>query len=102
MYAVHKHMYTCTCKRYLTVNMYTCMSAPQEDEATPESFKRLRLHLATSLYYKLLLGIVQDEVEVKKCSITTLQIMLEHELFHKALFALSAEIVLFSYNSQSR
>ena len=78
------------------------VSTPQEAAATPDSFTKLRLHLATSLYYKLLLGIVQDEVEVKKCSITTLQIMLEHELFHKALFALSAEIVLFSYNSQSR
>ena len=30
------------------------------------------------------------------------QTMLEYELFHKALFTLCAEIVLFSYNSQSR
>ena len=45
---------------------------------------------------------VRDEAEVKKVNVTTLQIMLEHELFHKALFALSTEIVLFSYNSHSR
>ena len=81
--------------------VYTCMFV-QEADLTPDSFTKLRLHLATSLYYKLLLGIVHDEVEVKKCSITTLQIMLEHDLFHRALFALSSEIVLFSYNSQSR
>lgn len=84
------------------IQIHCLLSTPQEAEATPDSFTKLRLHLATSLYYKLLLGIVQDEVEVKKCSITTLQIMLEHELFHKALFALSMEVVLFSYNSQSR
>ena len=28
--------------------------------------------------------------------------MLEYEMLHKSLFALSVEIVLFSYNSQSR
>ncbi|CAI8028338.1 Retinoblastoma-like protein 1 [Geodia barretti] len=76
--------------------------SPQETETTPDSFTKLRLHLATSLYYKLLLGVVRDEAEVKKVNVTTLQIMLEHELFHKALFALSTEIVLFSYNSHSR
>ena len=75
---------------------------PQECDPTPDSFTQLRLHLASSLYYKLLHGIVQDEVEEKKCSISTLQSMLEHELFHKSLFALCVEIVLFSYNSQSR
>ena len=86
----------------MCVCVCVCVCPPQEAEATPDSFTKLRLHLATSLYYKLLLGVVRDEVEVKKVSVTTLQIMLEHELFHKALFALSTEIVLFSYNSQSR
>ena len=34
--------------------------------------------------------------------VSPLQTMLEYELLHKSLFALCVEIVLFSYNSQSR
>lgn len=34
--------------------------------------------------------------------VSLLQTMLEYELLHKSLFALCVEIVLFSYNSQSR
>lgn len=34
--------------------------------------------------------------------LSSLQTMLEYELLHKSLFALCVEIVLFSYNSQSR
>jgi retinoblastoma-like protein 2 len=89
-------------KRVVSLREAFLRCSPQETETTPDSFTKLRLHLATSLYYKLLLGVVRDEVEVKKVNVTTLQIMLEHELFHKALFALSTEIVLFSYNSHSR
>jgi len=67
----------------------------------PSQFAELRLHLSVSLYYKLLAAIVRDE-ENKNPDIGQLQTMLEYELLHKSLFALCVEIVLFSYNSQSR
>ena len=40
-------------------------------------------------------------VSLSAC-VSLLQTMLEYEMLHKSLFALSVEIVLFSYNSQSR
>lgn len=88
----------------------------------PNQFPELRLHLSVSLYYKLLGAIIHDEEsknvdfgQLQACAYQTLstsqfislcvsplQTMLEYEMLHKSLFALSVEIVLFSYNSQSR
>ena len=55
-----------------------------------------------SLYYKLLDSIMRDEDEKNHQDFGALQNILEYTLFHKSLFSLCVEIVLFSYNSQSR
>lgn len=62
----------------------------------------MRLHLAKALFYKLLDAIMRDEDEKKNQDFGALQNILEYTLFHKSLFSLCVEIVLFSYNSQSR
>lgn len=74
---------------------------------SPDNFALLRLQLSQNLYYKLLSAVGNDED--RKMSFgnvltrsTSLQSMFEHDLFHKSLFALCIEIVLFSYNSHSK
>ena len=101
---------------------YTISFSFQKVGSIPNQFPELRLHLSVSLYYKLLGAIIHDEEsknvdfgQLQACAYQTLstsqfislcvsplQTMLEYEMLHKSLFALSVEIVLFSYNSQSR
>ncbi|XP_019859689.1 PREDICTED: retinoblastoma-like protein 1 [Amphimedon queenslandica] len=72
---------------------------------SPDNFALVRLQLTKSLYYKLLTLIITDEEKKQKLSTNkqlSIQLMLEHDYFHKSLFALSAEMVLFSYSSHSR
>ena len=45
---------------------------------------------------------MRDEDDKKNQDFGALQNILEYTLFHKTLFSLCVEIVLFSYNSQSR
>ncbi|WAR13270.1 RBL2-like protein [Mya arenaria] len=60
-------------------------------------FAKRRLQLGESLYYKALENIAQTEKSQRGNSISGL---LEHDLFHRCLFACCLEITIFSYNSQ--
>nr|ALB00261.1 retinoblastoma protein [Tigriopus japonicus] len=60
------------------------------------SFARMRLKMGVILYYKMLESILISEQKKNK----PLANLLEHDLFHQALFACCLEVVIFSYNSQ--
>ncbi|XP_077982360.1 retinoblastoma-like protein 1 [Glandiceps talaboti] len=79
-----------------------CEKYAQPSEDHPGShidFAKRRLSMAESLYYKALENIMQQEKKRlgAKFDLTSL---LEHDLFHKSLFACCLEVVIFSYNSQ--
>ncbi|KAL5467024.1 hypothetical protein EMCRGX_G031191 [Ephydatia muelleri] len=97
--------YPVIAQRMVTMSEQFLEEFKYENQASQETFAQVRLRLSQSLYYKLLEGIVSDE-EKKKTTDTrgtsTLQAMLEYEVFHKSLFALCVEVVLYSYNCQSR
>lgn len=78
----------------------TRYSMPSEDHPGSHiEFAKKRLQLAENLYYKALEDIMV--LEKKKCpSKTDFTIMLDHDVFHRSLFACCLEIVIFSYNSQ--
>ncbi|BFZ13546.1 hypothetical protein BsWGS_16586 [Bradybaena similaris] len=66
-------------------------------------FARKRLQLGESLYYKSLEAIVQGErkrLTAGDSKEVNLLGLLEHEFFHRSLFACCLEIVIYSYNSQ--
>lgn len=78
----------------------TCFS--EHSDEYPESkldFAKKRLQLGQTLYFKALENIVLDEK--RKLPLNgTLSSLLEHDPFHRSLFACCLEIVIFSYNSQ--
>eukprot|EP00057_Strongylocentrotus_purpuratus_P006729 XP_011661203.1 PREDICTED: retinoblastoma-like protein 1 [Strongylocentrotus purpuratus] len=63
---------------------------------SPQDFAKRRLKLAENLYYKVLENIMLAE----KRRLKNLTHLLEHELFHRSLFACCLEVVIFAYNSQ--
>ncbi|XP_044737710.1 retinoblastoma-like protein 1 isoform X3 [Chrysoperla carnea] len=63
-------------------------------------FTSQRLELARTLFYKLLEDIITDETRKKPdCNC---KVLLSRDIFHHCLFAVSLEIVIFSYNSQRK
>ncbi|XP_070574365.1 retinoblastoma-like protein 1 [Ptychodera flava] len=79
-----------------------CEKYAQPSDDLPGShidFAKKRLCIAESLYYKALENIMKQEKKRlgSKFDLTSL---LEHDLFHKSLFACCLEVVIFSYNSQ--
>ncbi|XP_052230201.1 retinoblastoma-like protein 1 isoform X2 [Dreissena polymorpha] len=76
-----------------------CNHYVQPTENYPGSqldFAKRRLHLGESLYYKTLEDIAKSEKRLRGNILG----LLEHDLFHRSLFACCLEIVIFSYNSQ--
>ena len=65
------------------------------------SFMMRRARMWTLDSYRHVAARLSLIVSLSVC-VSPLQTMLEYELLHKSLFALCVEIVLFSYNSQSR
>ncbi|XP_063951479.1 retinoblastoma-like protein 1 [Lytechinus pictus] len=66
------------------------------NSGSPQDFAKRRLKLAESLYYKALENIMLAE----KKRLKNLTHLLEHDLFHRSLFACCVEVVIFAYNSQ--
>ncbi|VDI37744.1 retinoblastoma-like protein 1 [Mytilus galloprovincialis] len=64
-------------------------------------FAKRRLQLGESLYYKILESIVAQEKR-RLSSKEAIFNLLEHDAFHRCLFACCLEIVIFSYNSQRK
>ena len=64
-------------------------------------FAKRRLQLGESLYYKILENIVAQEKK-RLSGKEAIFNLLEHDVFHRCLFACCLEIVIFSYNSQRR
>ncbi|XP_071490054.1 retinoblastoma-like protein 1 [Diadema antillarum] len=63
---------------------------------SPLDFAKRRLKLAESLYYKALESIMLAE----RKRLSNLTHLLEHDLFHRSLFACCLEVVIYAYNSQ--
>ncbi|XP_060567628.1 retinoblastoma-like protein 1 isoform X1 [Ruditapes philippinarum] len=83
-----------------------CNNYVQASESHPGSqldFAKRRLQLGESLYFKTLEEILTSErkrAENCKDHKSNVTGLLEHDLFHRSLFACCLEIIIFSYNSQ--
>lgn len=79
-----------------------CEKYAQPCDSNPDTvvdFAKRRLQLAESLYYKSLENIILDERQRRSAQDNFLN-LLEQDIFHRSLFAICLEIVIFSYNSQ--
>ncbi|XP_072024135.1 retinoblastoma-like protein 1 [Amphiura filiformis] len=73
---------------------------PSGDESGSHvDFAKRRLTLAASLYYKCMESIMKSEKKRKQGKVD-LACLLDHDMFHKSLFACCLEVIIFAYNSQ--
>lgn len=83
-----------------------CNNYVQASDNHPGSqldFAKRRLQLGECLYYKTLESILNSEkkrAEICKDHKSNVNGLLEHDVFHRSLFACCLEIIIFSYNSQ--
>ncbi|UYV63281.1 RBL1 [Cordylochernes scorpioides] len=91
-------------KRLKEVGDLFCQAYSQpnltDDSKSNMEFAMKRLQLARCLYFRCLDSIFA--MEKKKISSSDLSNYVEHDMFHRMLFACCMEIVLFSYSSQRK
>ncbi|KAJ8302946.1 hypothetical protein KUTeg_019342 [Tegillarca granosa] len=81
-----------------------CTNYVQPTDTHPgahKDFAKKRLQLGESLYYKVLESVlVAEKKRHHKDTKIDLTGLLEHDMFHRCLFACCLEVIIFSYNSQ--
>ncbi|KAL4235049.1 Retinoblastoma-like protein 1 [Mactra antiquata] len=99
-------LFTTITQRVQDMGEIFCNNYVQPSENHPGSqldFAKRRLQLGESLYYKTLESILTSEKrrsEICKEHKGNVTGLLEHDVFHRSLFACCLEIIIFSYNSQ--